>query len=233
MRLLKFDGQGEPKLTGDLLDTIPPYAILSHTWGYDRDEVNFDDLTYGSYKNTAGYAKIQFCGEQAKKDEIEYFWVDACCIDKANHSELSEAIVSMFDWYRNAVKCYVYLSDVTGSRINHHCTQCWWESDFRTSRWFRRGWTLQELLAPTSVEFSSREGELLGSKKTPKVLGEEHPVTISSVSNLALTMKGQGRNIEAVKLMSECVQLRNRVLGAEHPRTLFSSALLTEWQGAE
>ncbi|KAK6385585.1 hypothetical protein LTS17_001154 [Exophiala oligosperma] len=196
MRLLKFDGQGEPKLTGDLLDTIPPYAILSHTWGYDRDEVNFDDLTYGSYKNTAGYAKFQFCGEQAKKDEIEYFWVDACCIDKANHSELSEAIVSMFDWYRNAVKCY-------------------------------------ELLAPTSVEFSSREGELLGSKKTPKVLGEEHPVTISSVSNLALTMKGQGRNIEAVKLMSECVQLRNRVLGAEHPRTLFSSALLTEWQGAE
>jgi hypothetical protein len=80
MRLLKFDDQGEPSLTRDLQDSIPPYAILSHTWGDDRDEVDFDDLKHGSYKkNKAGYAKIQFCGEQAKKDKLEYFWVDTCC----------------------------------------------------------------------------------------------------------------------------------------------------------
>jgi hypothetical protein len=166
MRLLRFDGQGEPNLTGDLQDSIPPYAILSHTWGDDRDEVGFDDLKHGPCESKAGYAKIQFCGEQAKKDKLEYFWVDTCCINKANYTELCEAITSMFRWYRDAVKCYVYLSDVTvRDEDNNHPRQTW-KLAFRKSRWFTRGWTLQELIAPASVEFLSREGEPLGSKNT-------------------------------------------------------------------
>jgi hypothetical protein len=80
MRLLKFDDQGELRLTGNLQDDIPRYAILSHTWGDDKDEVDFDDLIHQSSKNKAGYAKIRFCGEQAKKDNLDYFWVDTCCI---------------------------------------------------------------------------------------------------------------------------------------------------------
>jgi hypothetical protein len=79
MRLLKFDDRGELSLTRDLQDDIPRYAILSHTWGSDEDEVTFNDLKVGSSKSKAGYAKIRFCGDQARKNGLEYFWVDTCC----------------------------------------------------------------------------------------------------------------------------------------------------------
>ncbi len=78
MRLLQLDNCAELSLTEDLLDNIPPYAILSYTWGTDRDELTFDDLHNGLGKSKAGYAKIQFCGQQARKDGLEYFWVDTC-----------------------------------------------------------------------------------------------------------------------------------------------------------
>ena len=129
MRLLKLGSRGELSLTKNLIKDIPLYAILSHTWGADDDEVTFNDLQNGSGKSKAGYAKIQFCGEQARKDGLQYFWVDTCCIDKPNHTELSEAINSMFRWYRDAVKCYVYLSDVSArKRDNNNQTQRTWES---------------------------------------------------------------------------------------------------------
>ncbi|KAI9870748.1 MAG: Vegetative incompatibility protein HET-E-1, partial [Watsoniomyces obsoletus] len=119
----------------------------------------------GAGKGKAGYGKIQFCGDQARKDQLQHFWVDTCCIDKTNHVELPEAITSMFRWYRNAVKCYVYLSDVSArKRDKNDQTRRTWEPAFRNSRWFTRGWTLQELLAPKSVRFFSREGDLLGDK---------------------------------------------------------------------
>jgi hypothetical protein len=54
------------------------------------------DLKNGNYKKMAGYSKIQFCGEQAKRDGLQYFWVDTCCIDKSNSTELAEAINSIF-----------------------------------------------------------------------------------------------------------------------------------------
>jgi Heterokaryon incompatibility protein (HET) len=166
MRLLELDNRGELSLTKDFIDDAPSYAILSHTWSADEDEVTFNDLENGSGKSKVGYAKLQFCGKQARKDSIKHFWVDTCCINKANHAELSEAITSMFRWYRDAVKCYVYLSDVSvHQRKNNGKTQRTWESAFRISRWFTRGWTLQELLAPKSVEFFSREEELLGNRE--------------------------------------------------------------------
>jgi hypothetical protein len=164
MRLLERTENGELSLTKDLIDNIPPYAILSHTWGGDDDEVVFEDFVKGSVLSSsahskAGYRKIQFCGEQASRDGLQHFWVDTCCINKPNNTELSEAIISMFRWYRNAAKCYVYLGDVsTNSRR--------WKPEFRKSRWFTRGWTLQELIAPSIVEFFSKEGELLCSKKS-------------------------------------------------------------------
>ena len=164
MRLLKFDSCGELSLTKDLNEDIPSYAILSHTWGADDDEVTFDDLKNRSAKSKAGYAKIRFCGEQARRDGLQYFWVDTCCIDKANYTELAEAIVSMFRWYREAVKCYVYLSDVSVRSDDENQIEQIRESEFRKSRWFTRGWTLQELLAPKSVEFFSREGVRLGDR---------------------------------------------------------------------
>jgi hypothetical protein len=109
MRLLRRSKSGEFSFSRNFIgnDTIPPYAILAHTWGADTTEVTFEDLTNGTGKDKPGYEKIRFCGEQAGQDDLEYFWVDTCCINKADFTELSEAINSMFRWYRNAAQCYV------------------------------------------------------------------------------------------------------------------------------
>jgi hypothetical protein len=168
MRLLKLNDDGEFGLTEFVGDNIPRYAILSHTWGADGDEVTFKDLMKGTGKGKAGYRKIRFCGKQAAADGLQFFWVDTCCINKSSSTELSEAINSMFRWYRDAAKCYVYLSDVAISGSA-------WEPAFQKSKWFTRGWTLQELIAPPSVEFFSREGERLGDKKLLE--GQIHEIT--------------------------------------------------------
>jgi hypothetical protein len=170
MRLLQHSSTGEFSFTKDLVgdDRIPPYAILSHTWGSDTDEVTFEDLTNGIGKHKAGYEKIRFCGEQARQDGLQYFWIDTCCINRANYTELSQAINSMFRWYHDATRCYVYLPDVSSPAFdtNEEFDLRQWESDFQKSRWFKRGWTLQELLAPSSVEFFSRERWRLGDKRS-------------------------------------------------------------------
>ena len=168
MRLLELKPNGEFSLTKDLIDNIPPYAILSHTWGEDNEEVTFQDLEQGVGKSKAGYRKIRFCEDQAARDGLQYVWIDTCCIDKSNNTELSEAINSMFRWYHEATKCYVYLSDVSthNSDESDQFSRFSWESAFRKSRWFTRGWTLQELIAPVSVEFFSRESKRLGDKKS-------------------------------------------------------------------
>jgi hypothetical protein len=162
MRLLTLKNHDEFRLREFFDDNIPKYAILSHTWRLDGEEVSFKDLTEGTGKKKAGYSKIQFCGDQAANDGLQYFWVDTCCIDKSSSAELSEAINSMFRWYRNAAKCYVYLADVSIDESSEVTLG----SDFVKSRWFTRGWTLQELLAPALVEFFSLEGKQLGDKKS-------------------------------------------------------------------
>jgi hypothetical protein len=134
---------------------IPPYAILSHTWG--DDEVDFQDFKEEkAAKLKDGWSKIKNICEKALSDGLQYAWVDTCCIDKSSSAELSESINSMFFWYRQAAKCYVFLSDFEhGSRP---------EDQFPRCRWFTRGWTLQELLAPRIVLFYDRVWEEIGSK---------------------------------------------------------------------
>ncbi|KAH7398566.1 hypothetical protein BKA66DRAFT_391331, partial [Pyrenochaeta sp. MPI-SDFR-AT-0127] len=114
----------------------------------------------------AGYRKIRFCAEQAKHDGLSHFWVDTCCINKADPVELQDAINSMFRWYRDATVCYVYLEDVSKfkRKAGHKQLECHWKQAFRESRWFNRGWTLQELIAPPIVQFFSAEGVQLGEK---------------------------------------------------------------------
>jgi tetratricopeptide (TPR) repeat protein len=154
MRLLHTQEDGKFSLAEYLGEQIPPYAILSHTWGEDHEEFSFKDLTESKGTEKTGYKKLQFCGTQAAKDGLEFFWIDTCCIDKSSSAELTEAINSMFRWYSDAAKCYVYLPDVSSGN----------EQSLHASRWFTRGWTLQELLAPATVEFFSAEGNLLGDK---------------------------------------------------------------------
>jgi Heterokaryon incompatibility protein (HET) len=143
MRLLKRDNADEFSLAKDLIneDMIPRYAILSHTWGVDTEEVSFKDMMDGAGTRKPGYNKIRFCAEQARCDNLQYFWIDTCCIDKSNSTELQEAINSVFRWYRNAAKCYVYLADVSRPTLDANDGLSW-ESPFRKSRWFKRGWSL-------------------------------------------------------------------------------------------
>jgi hypothetical protein len=184
IRLLQYNNDGDFSLTEFFESNIPEYAILSHRWG--ADEVTFKDLIDGTSQSKAGYGKIQFCGGQARGDGLQYFWVDTCCIDKSSSTELAEAINSMFRWYRDATKCYVYLPDVSRSRsgsadgFNEP-----WQLTFRRSEWFTRGWTLQELVAPASVDFFSKEGELVGNKASL----ERHICEITGIPVYAL----QGR----------------------------------------
>jgi len=167
MRLLERADGNELRLTKDLpIDNIHRYAILSHTWGPDTDEVTYRDLMDGTGRDKVGYKKIQFCAEQAKRDRLEHFWVDTCCIDKLDPVEVQRSINSMFRWYRDATRCYVYLSDVSSRKRKRRTKQSetHWKPVFCVSRWFTRGWTLQELVAPASVEFFSRDGQRLGDK---------------------------------------------------------------------
>jgi hypothetical protein len=167
MRLLHYNEYGELDLVSFNEPSIPPYAILSHTWG--NEEVNFAEMQNNNGKDKQGYEKIDFCGRQAQRDGLQYFWVDTCCIDKTDNAELSHAIQSMFRWYQSARRCYVYLSDVSiRGEVDNALDQPTWEPAFRASRWFRRGWTLQELLAPSIVEFFSQEQERLGDKASLK-----------------------------------------------------------------
>lgn len=169
MRLLKSDQNGDVTFTKDLSEaelSNPEYkyAILSHTWGKDEEEVSYKDILdgVGIIKAGAGSCKIRFCLRQARQDGLKYFWVDTCCIDKTSAAELSKSLISMFRWYSNAEKCYVFLTDVPSTERSKEE----WSDDFRFCRWFRRGWTLQELIAPRTVEFYNKNGVMLGTKSS-------------------------------------------------------------------
>ncbi|KAI1755813.1 HET-domain-containing protein [Xylaria castorea] len=140
MHLLNVHTKQLQEFTGN---RIPPYAILSHTWG--EDEVLFQDLSTPGYKEKLGYKKIEGCCQEAILDGFEFMWVDTCCIDKRSSAELSEAINSMFRWYDEAQVCYVYLADVSMETEPR--------ADFSKSEWFTQGWTLQELIASTCLKF--------------------------------------------------------------------------------
>jgi hypothetical protein len=147
---------------------LPPYAILSHTWGEDGEEISYQELVGDSdeYKKKAGYAKLRFMIDQVKKEGLEWLWIDTCCINKESSAELSEAINSMYHWYQTAAVCYAYLDDVSSrkrKRSDATLTPSWQEQ-FQKSKWFTRGWTLQELLAPRQVKFFDRNGAFLGTK---------------------------------------------------------------------
>jgi tetratricopeptide (TPR) repeat protein len=184
MRLLHLDLSGRLVLTDFGGQSIPPYAILSHRWGEPNSEVLFGDIESNAYHKKDGYRKIEFCAKQAAQDQLKYFWIDTCCIDKWNLRELSSSINSMFRWYKNATRCYVLLSDVSVPSTHQ---QSDWEDSFSKSDWFHRGWTLQELIAPISVEFYSCEGQRIGDKTSlEQLLHEITSVPLAVLRNCPL-----------------------------------------------
>ncbi|OCK73935.1 HET-domain-containing protein, partial [Lepidopterella palustris CBS 459.81] len=163
----------------EFVSEIPPYAILSHRWG--EEEVSYQDFNNASLRSQrAGFEKIRLTCTQALQDGIEYAWVDTCCIDKTSSAELGEAINSMFKWYQWSKMCYAYLDDVDGDTILAARTgvapgTSVWHASIAGSRWFTRGWTLQELIAPKDVQFYSRSWVWIGSKLS--LITELHEVT--------------------------------------------------------
>ncbi|KAI3002797.1 hypothetical protein CBS147346_5709 [Aspergillus niger] len=173
---------------------IPEYAILSHTWG--KDEISFQDLqalsTGSRYWDRVvgreGFLKIKYVCQQAIRDGLDYAWVDTCCINKSSSAEISEAINSMFQWYKRSRKCYVYLSDIpsgygevpldeqAGSSVEPARRRRPSKYDgtingpFARCRWFTRGWTLQELIAPKDLTFYGSGWNVLGTKASMTAL---------------------------------------------------------------
>jgi tetratricopeptide (TPR) repeat protein len=186
MRLLHFDVQDRLILTDFRRKSIPPYAILSHRW--TDSETLIEDVSNGNYKQKReGYQKLRFCAKQAAKDGLQYFWIDTCCIDRWDKDERSKAINSMFQWYRNAARCYVFLSDVLVSSATNASQRSSWEVSFRDSKWFTRGWTLQELIAPVSVEFFSCEGQRIGDKASlEQILHDRTGIPLTALRNSPL-----------------------------------------------
>lgn len=155
LELLEFFGDKIPK----------GYAILSHTW--EDEEVTFQDwqdLRVAEKKR--GFYKISMACKQAQLHDLDYLWADTTCIDKKSSAELSEAINSMFSWYRDATICYVYLADVKPMPAEWDTMTEPYVQHFCRSRWFTRGWTLQELLAPTALTFYSQDWSKIASRST-------------------------------------------------------------------
>jgi hypothetical protein len=158
-------------------NAIPEYAILSHTWG--AEEVSFQDalritgaatraatpaagaLIQEDLACKAGWDKIKRTCSLALEDNLEYAWVDTCCIDKTSSAELSEAINSMFRWYESSKVCYAYLADVSTVGTFDPSNP---SDQFKASRWFTRGWTLQELLAPSNVIFFASDWTYMATR---------------------------------------------------------------------
>ncbi|KAF3043444.1 hypothetical protein E8E12_008057 [Didymella heteroderae] len=222
LKLTRFDDEAQ----------IPRYAVLSHTWGgwevtYEEFSAQQDLLDYAKNRmeKGPGFEKIRLVCRQAFNDKIDYVWVDTCCIDKRSSAELSEAINSMFRWYRKAAVCYAYLDDVEGGEpfspigtkenepeepdavwiydqeaVRQYALK---KERLRKARWFSRGWTLQELIAPSQVLFYGKQWSFLGTKTTLCELLS----LITGIDEAAL----QGANLEAFSVARRMSWAADRV----------------------
>ncbi|KXH32345.1 HET domain-containing protein [Colletotrichum simmondsii] len=168
------------------------YAIFSHTW--NNDEVSFQEISSAAIatttKNKAGFGKVAKTCEIAQEKGLGYAWVDTCCIDKSSSAELSEAINSMFRWYQEAKVCLVFLSDLR-PEVGGTGPGVYEISDLSRCKWFSRGWTLQELIAPIVVEFYDAGWTLRFSK-------DGWPVCLSAITNIDVEILTFEKELSAV-----------------------------------
>ena len=128
------------------------YAILSHRWGKEEDEISFKNIRSSrEISDKKGFAKLKGFCDLASLADCRYAWMDTCCINKGDSAELGEAINSMYRWYHGSKICIVYLEDVPRRQM-------------ADSEWFDRGWTLQELISPKDVSFFDHDWNPLGTK---------------------------------------------------------------------
>ncbi|EIW76445.1 HET-domain-containing protein, partial [Coniophora puteana RWD-64-598 SS2] len=160
-------------IANQIIRKLVQFAILSHRWS--RDELSYKDLRKQRGLKGAGWTKlVSFCLE-AVLHGMQFAWIDTCCIDKSSSAELDESIRSMFKWYRNSTLCIIYLEQTMSL------------ADMAGDEWFRRGWTLQELLAPERVLFYNKEWDRL----TPSLVADDKdPSPLSEVFDIVSEATG-------------------------------------------
>ncbi|KAF5590989.1 beta transducin [Fusarium pseudocircinatum] len=184
MRLLQTKSH-ELFEASDIPVPFPSYAILSHTWISSKDEITYQDMKTrtGDIKNNVykqmGWSKLKNYCDRASEDGWEWAWMDTCCIDKTNPADTQEAINAMFRWYQRAGVCYAYLDDVDFAKASQmpfpgdtdiarivNSSRVALRDEFIGAKWFTRGWTLQELLAPHYLMFVDKEWRHMGTRET-------------------------------------------------------------------
>jgi len=186
------------RLLEEFLDdgSIPPYAILSHTWG--KEEISFKemaDLTNVDI-HKEGYRKIDMACQVAAANGYEHIWIDTCCIDKSSSAELTEAINSMYNWYMRAEVCYVYFYDLMMAPTldgEGDDPALKTREDLAKCKWFFRGWTLQELIAPRNIIFFDKDWETVGCKQS---LVHE----LSTITNISETILQHKQDLSSVSV---------------------------------
>lgn len=183
---------------------IPPYSILSHTWGAEEVSlVDFMAVSSTSAKirsSRRGFKKIVRAAKLARELKHKYIWIDTCCIDKSSSADLTEAINSMYQWYRDSVVCFAWLDDLPNEKPDKAMARC---------RWFTRGWTLQELVAPRRLEFYDAEWVFRGTRTAhidlifqrtniPQriLLGQAHPTNYSLARRMSWAATRETTRIE-------------------------------------
>ncbi|KAI0744293.1 heterokaryon incompatibility protein-domain-containing protein [Daedaleopsis nitida] len=197
------------------------YAALSHVWSkQESDGENYvPEQTYQEVLKIQRSAKakdevpltrlsekIRMACEIARTHGFEYIWIDSCCIDQSSSAELSEAINSMYEWYSCSNLCYAYLKDVTVKEEPgaHH-------ADFPRSEWFRRGWTLQELIAPQNVLFLSDDWNDIGTKHSLAA-------TIANVTKIDIEVLKHDKTPAAVPVAERMAWASSRVTTKEEDK---------------
>ncbi|CAK1368378.1 unnamed protein product [Cercospora beticola] len=192
MRLLNVRTRGFEQFYAD----APAYAIASHRWAAAA-ETSYQDVQKHRNTEKAGYKKVEGFVQYVKKHvpDVEWLWIDTCCIDQKYSAELSEAVNSMFKWYQKAVVCLAYLVDVSDSED---------EEEFRRSEWFRRGWTLQELIASRTVIFLTSDWQVIGHKgwdmgdaKSSRPMGRCLTQSVSQITGVPDGVLDDSRRLEA------------------------------------
>lgn len=158
---------------------VPPYAILSHTWGLREASLReLRKATSISIKTNQIFRKIVCACFQARKDCLQWLWVDTACIDNTSSVDVQEAVNSAYEWYQKSQICYVYLDDLDGScpplsdptiegcgrhgEQNHRIP--FWAESMANCKWFTRGWTVPELIAPMRIKFFGKTWKLVATK---------------------------------------------------------------------
>jgi hypothetical protein len=180
-------------------ENTPPYAILSHAWG--DQEVTFQDWqNRQQVKRKAGYWKIWRACIEALKHRLEWLWVDTNCIDKSSSAELSEAINSMFAYYQKSEVCFVYLVDVPTANQPEGVLY----SQIERSRWFTRGWTLQELIAPKNLIFHAADWSQIGKNDGSLAL------LVTSITQIRHEYLGRHGNLDGASVAERMSWLSKR-----------------------